>query len=292
MGLCDETSAATTTEIINDTLNKNVFSFLNKTVTVQSTGAVSDQKMTVSKIRYKNCVLNISQTADIKVTALQQFSSQNALDLQAMITNVLTNNVASEANATSGFMSQPVSAETNTKVTNAVKNVVEKKLTLDTLNQMITSIEAKMDMKVEDVVYDQCGYLSIYKELGMAPPMEAIKRCDVTKPCNISQDLKITMLAQQIVNTTVSAISKDTQLSDIKNDIKSTASATASGPLEGLGNMIKGIFSGQSGVICSILSIILLCIAGFVAYMRMGGGKQAAAEAIKNNIANNIPNGR
>ena len=278
--LCDDASATVQTELINDTLNKNVMNFINTNLTQQSTGVTTTQDMKLSNINYKNCLLNISQKADIQVITLQQASSQNVLDLQALITTALTSNLESAANVSTGFMSSASEAETATKVSNIVKNIVEKNITLETINQMITSVNTSMSMDNKDITFDQCGYLSLYKELGMAPPMSAIERCDTTKPCNISQDIIITLLSQQIVNSTVEAIINDESLIDLTNTIKSSAESKNDGIFEGLAKVFDGPGGIVSAICCCVCCIILL----IGVYMYFSGGSDSIIKMVGKNV--------
>ena len=282
MFLCDDASASVQTELINDTLNKNVMNFINKNLTQQSTGVTSTQDMKLSNINYKNCLLNISQQADIKVITLQQASSQTALDLQALITTTLTANLEAAANVSTSFLSPASQAETATKVSNIVKNIVEKTITLETINQMINSVNSSMSMDNKDITFDQCGYLSLYKEIGMAPPMSAIERCDTSKQCNISQDMKITLLSQQLVNTTVEAIINDESLVKLTNDIKASATSKNDGLFEGIAKIFEGPGGIVSAICCCVCCILLLI--GVYMYFSGGSGSESIIKMVGKNV--------
>ena len=260
-------SSSVYAEVVNESLNKNVLDFINTNLTQQSTSVTTTQDMNLSNINYKNCLLNISQNSDVKVNVLQQATAQNALDLQTVITNALTSNLEASSEASTEFLSSPVATDstTVTKAKNMIQTIVEKTITLETINQAITTINSSMSMDSKDITFDQCGYLSLYKEIGQAPPMSAIYKCDTSKPCNISQDMRASVLAQQIVNTTIAAVIKDESLSSLVSESKSTSSAENSG--------LTKLFSGQSGIVMAICCCVCLVILLLGAYAYFTRGK-------------------
>lgn len=238
-------------QIDQASLNKTVSNTMMKTQTSQSASANSVQVMKLSDLKYKNCSLNISQDAKIDVTVIQQFSSEAASqltsDVKQEIENQLKNKMAPHAEA----FSPPMVTNTVGNLKTRVENIIENNLTVENLNQQVATVNNYQEEDIKNVTFDACpGYSENIKyaiATGDASIVDAVRKmCDTTKDCTISQNAKLTLLAQQVTDTLIKSITEDKKVQELTAELEQVVKPSSV------------LMSKTTGIVLIVLSICLV----------------------------------
>ena len=252
-------------QIDQTSLNKTVSNTMMKTQTSQTASANSVQVMKLRDLKYKNCSLNISQTADISVTVIQQFSSEAASqltsDVKQEIANQLKNKMAPHAEA----FSPPMVTNTVSNLKSRVENIIENNLTVENLNQQVLTVNNYQEEEIKNITFDACpGYSENIKyaiATGDASIVDAVRKmCDTSKDCTISQNAKLTVLAQQVTDTLIKSITEDTKVQELTAELEQVVKPTAI------------LMSKTTGIVLAVLSVCLVVDFFLFVKMRSGGG--------------------
>jgi hypothetical protein len=246
--------------------------------------------MNVSNIKAYGCTLNITQSGSITAIAIQQVKDEDIVQLQQEIQTALDAK-ANTASTSEQQFGAPGSSESYSSqdIRNMVMNITRREITKDTLNEVINNMNSQQQLDVSNVMIDPCG-LSLYVDiLKRDPPEYYLKYCDMKKSCEISQDMAIKAVAQQVANSVTAAILDDTVLSSLTATSTATSSAKNVGVFQSLGEGIASVWKGIGSAINSIFGggkfggvmiVIVLLVVGFVVFKMMMARKQAAATVV------------
>ena len=264
------TQSVSSVTIDTTQLNSTVFEFVKKMSTKSSAAVVSSQSINANNIRAYGCQLNLENKADISIVQIQQFTEESSTQLQQSITTQLENQADTSSSASSELGSQGADSTAITNTKTLISNSVKQAITVDTLNEMVTKINATQTSNVSDIVFDPCGF-TMFTQVGQTVPEWVYDKCDVKLPCNIDNNVSIHAMTTQIVNSVTSALMDNTALSDVVN--KSSASSTAKS--SGLASLI-GAMSGLAVVVLILLAL------GYYIYSKnkKSGGGGGGGEAV------------
>ena len=252
-------------QIDQTSLNKTVTNTMMKTQTSQSASANTVQVMKISDLKYKNCNLNISQNADISVTVIQQFSSeassQLTSDVKQEIENQIKNKMAPHAEA----FSPPQVTNTVSNLKTRVSNIIENNLTVENLNQQVATVNNYQEQDIKNITFDACpGYsenLRYAIETKDPTVIDAVRKiCDTSKDCNISQNAKLTLLAQQVTDTLIKSITEDKKVQELTAELEQKVEPKSI------------LMSSTTGVVLIVLSICLV-IAAYLYFSSKSGNQ-------------------
>lgn len=275
---------------INETVNESTFKFLTKRTNTVENKVTNIQNMNVSNIKAYGCTLNITQSGSITAVTIQELKDEDVVQLQQEIQAALEAKANTSSTAETQFAATGSSQSYNSQdITNRVINITKREITKDTTNKIINDMNSKQQLDVSNVMIDPCG-LSLYTEvLKRDPPEYYLKYCDMKKSCNISQDMAIKSVAQQITNSVTAAVLSDTFLSSLSAKSEATGSSKNVGVFQSLGEGIATIWKGIGSAINSlfgggkfggVMIVIVLLIVGFVAFKMFMARKEAATTVV------------
>lgn len=275
---------------INETVNESTFKFLTKRTNTVENKVTNIQNMNVSNIKAYGCTLNITQSGSITAVTIQELKDEDVIQLQQEIQAALEAKANTSSTAETQFAATGSSQSYNSQdITNRVINITKREITKDTTNKIINDMNSKQQLDVSNVMIDPCG-LSLYTEvLKRDPPEYYLKYCDMKKSCNISQDMAIKSVAQQITNSVTAAVLSDTFLSSLSAKSEATGSSKNVGVFQSLGEGIATIWKGIGSAINSlfgggkfggVMIVIVLLIVGFVAFKMFMARKEAATTVV------------
>lgn len=247
------------TNIVNDT----VFNALSKSENAVSATVITVQDMSVSGVK-AYCNLDVSQKINADIKVLQQFDEKSTQDLLNKIMADVEKKAKDEAKQKTGF-ANPIPnfsnrvSDTKTNITNKIT----KNITSETINKLAAKVISEQRLVTKNLVIDPLG-LTVYKELGVPPPIELMKEIRNTT-CKIGQDAQIKFVAEQVGSKITEIINKDESAQKLKADVagKTTQETQGAGEAvaEGAEGIGKGIGSAMGGAaLPSAVSALVSCV--------------------------------
>jgi hypothetical protein len=264
-------SSSTTSNTLNETINSTVVNVLNQNQNTVQSSTVVEESLDVNNIEViSGCILNISQTANVKIRTLQSITESTSANLVASIMNDIKNHVESTASTTSGFGAGGAKSATVTNVINSLKNEMTANLTANNINSIIQNVNATLKNKTSKIKYDSCGYSLIQQTPSLAntPFGMGILACqqrsiDTNKVCNISQTAAVDIAAEQITQSVMGIIGKNEAVQKLINEEKSTSNTVSTGIFQdffgGISGVFDSIFGGIFGGLGGYAGMVLLC---------------------------------
>ena len=274
-------SSKSSLTITNDIVNKAIFDFSKSTTTrAESTAAVT-QSINLNGAEIHGCAIEAENIADIKSTLIQEFSAEDVVEMRNSIVAALDTAATNDSEAAAGFMSTgSADSDVNTVIDTKVRNIVENTLSLDTVTDLVNTVNLSQSFEGEGMIYDPCGYKILLK-YGY-PPSEALKECkdaDGNLPkCRFGNDAKVDMFSQQAASLVTSALVENDILADVKTDAEQSSSAKATGPIEEIGDALANIFGAAMipSIISAIGILLLVLMAPMIIGALRGGGNNNA----------------
>ena len=256
-------SSKQVTKTENNIVNESVFNAMTKSVNAQSTQIITVQDMAVRGVT-AYCNLDVSQklNADIKVMA--KFDEKQTQDLVTNMMSDIAKKAKQESDQKTGFMNLiPNSSEKVDQTINNITNVVKKNITAETINTLSSKIVNNQKLITENLVIDPLG-LSIYKELGIAPPIELMKEIKNTS-CKIGQDAQIKFVSEQIGKKVLEIMNKDESAQKLAAEIDQAAKQASEGVGEAVAQGAEGIGKGVGSIMSgatmpSLISALVSCV--------------------------------
>jgi hypothetical protein len=256
-------SSKQVTKTENTIVNESVFNALTKSVNAQSATIITVQNMSVSGVT-AYCNLDISQKIDADIKVLAKFDEKQTQDLVSNMMSDIAKKAKQESDQKTGFMNLiPNSSEKVDQTINNITNKVSKTITAETINTLSTKIVNNQKLIVENLILDPLG-LGIYKDLGIAPPLEIVKEVKNTN-CKIGQDVQIKFVSEQIGKKVLEIMNKDESAQKLAAEIDQAAKQASEGvgeavaqSAEGIGKGIGSIMSGAA--MPSIISAVVSCV--------------------------------
>jgi len=222
------------TEINTEVLNKSTSDFLTTNMSETDQSGIAVQSLDVSKLNAIGCALRIGQDMDISATAISEFSPQNTLDMQNKMKNDIMTDLKAQAAKSPSYNSRPPAKklEMETKVNEQIKHIVDTNVTQDNLNKLAQAITASQNLDGSAMYINPCG-IPLPGDPGYDPEMAALmvescKECSYYEsgakkecsfaPCEIDQNLQMTLMAQNLTKTINTAIGNNETINDIKKE--------------------------------------------------------------------------
>jgi len=240
-------------------VNKSVFNMLNKSENAVSATVINVQDMEVRGVT-AYCNLDVSQKINADIKVLQKFDEKSTQNLLDSILNEVEDKVKQETKQKTGFMNPfPNFSSSLSETKTNIRNEMEKNITNETVNKLSAKVINKQKLITENLVIDPLG-LSVYKSMGVAPPIELMKEIKNTS-CKIGQDAQIKFVAEQLGSKITEIISKNEQAQKLKKEIEASTSQESQGIGEAVGQAGEGIGKAFSGAaVPSALSAVFSCI--------------------------------
>ena len=247
----------------NNIVNESVFNALTKSENAQSASILTVQNMSIKGVK-AYCNLDVSQKINADIKVLAKFDEAQTQNLMTNMMSDIAKKAKQQSQQKTGFMNLiPNSSEKVDQTINNVTNKVKKSITAETLNTLSTKVVNKQKLVTENLIIDPLG-LSVYKELGVPPPLELMKKVKETN-CKIGQDAQIKFVAEQLGSKITQIINKDESAQKLKEEIEAATSQESQGVGEavaqgakGIGEGVGAIFKGGTGA--SIVSGLISCV--------------------------------
>lgn len=244
-------------------VNESVFNALSKSENAVSATVITVQDMSVSGVK-AYCNLDVSQKINANIKVLQKFDEKSTQDLLNKVINDIEKKAKDETKQKTGFMN-PVpnfSSKVSESKTN-ITNKVMKNITSETVNTLAAKVINKQKFVTKNLIIDPLG-LTVYKELGVPPPIELMKELKNTK-CKIGQDAQIKFVAEQIGSKITEIMNKDESVKKLKEEVENKTTQETQGAGEAVAQGAEGIGKGigsaiSGGTMPSIISGIVSCV--------------------------------
>ena len=278
------------TVVETNVINASTFNAVSKSENAVSASVITVQDMAVRGVT-AYCNLDVSQKINADIKVLQKFDEKSTQDLLTKIMNDVEQKAKDSVKQKTGFMNPiPNFSSRTSNVKTNITNEVTKNITSETLNKLAAKVINKQKLVTENLIIDPLG-LSVYKSMGVPPPIELMKEIKNTK-CKIGQDAQIKFVAEQIGSKITEIINKDQSAQKLKKEIDASTSQETQGAGEavaqgakGIGEGVGAIFKGGTGA--SIVSGIVSCVCcgAILAFGMSPAGqslsKNAGAKAMK-----------
>jgi hypothetical protein len=251
------------TVVETNVVNESTFNALSKSENAVAASVITVQDMQIKGVK-AYCNLDVSQKINADIKVLQKFDEKSTQDLLNKIMNDVEQKAKDSVKQKSGFMNPiPNFSNRTSEAKTNIKNKITKNITSETLNKLSAKVINKQKLVTENLIIDPLG-LSVYKELGVQPPLELMKQVKETK-CKIGQDAQIKFVAEQLGSKITQIINKDESAQKLKKELDAATSQETQGAGEavaqgakGIGEGVGAIFKGGTGA--SIVSGIVSCV--------------------------------
>lgn len=243
--------------------NESTFNALSKSENAVAASVITVQDMAIKGVT-AYCNLDVSQKINADIKVLQKFDEKSTQDLLNKVINDVEQKAKDSVKQKTGFMNPiPNFSNRSSEVKTNIKNKVTKNITSETLNKLSAKVINKQRLVTENLIIDPLG-LSVYKSMGVPPPLELMKQVKETK-CKIGQDAQIKFVAEQLGSKITEIINKDESAQKLKKELDAATSQETQGAGEavaqgakGIGEGVGAIFKGGTGA--SIVSGIVSCV--------------------------------
>ena len=256
-------SSKQVTKTENTIVNESVFNALTKSTNAQSAKILTVQNMSVSGVT-AYCNLDISQKINADIKVLAKFDEKQTQDLVSNMMSDIAKKAKQESQQKTGFMNLiPNSSEKVDQTINNITNKVKKTITAETLNTLSTQVINNQKLITKNLVIDPLG-LSIYKELGIPPPIDLVKEIKNTS-CKIGQDAQIRFVSEQIGKKVLEIMNKDESAQKLAAEIDQAAKQASEGVGEAVAQGAEGIGKGVGSIMSgatmpSLISALVSCV--------------------------------
>jgi cobalamin biosynthesis Mg chelatase CobN len=262
--------------VLNTVVNEVTSNFIQKNMTSQSATQTIKQNVKIDGATL-NCAATIQNDAEVKATVIQKLTSDTQVQMINKVMGQLENKLKSAQKAETGFLATPEGQKAVVKVKNNISNKLKANIDIEKINKQILEINATQIVDMKNVVIDPCG-ISITKT---ALPGGC------TVPCPVGNEMKSTIIAQQITNDIVKTIQDDEATTDLVNNVTNQQSSKATGPIQEIGKAVSDFMKALSApmVISGIVAVLL--IIAMLYFLMSPAGQKAATRAT--NVVKSAP---
>jgi len=228
-------------------INETVMQMMVKNENIQTTNVNVFQKMNLENVSIQNCAFEITQSADVSVKAVSQFSQAMTEELISKLEQEVDNQIDNKMKPETEFLAPPQITTTKSDLKSTVKNIIKNQVTVENINKNITNVNSLQEQDIKNLRIDKCpGYqatmaiVAANTKLKDSTVAEFRKSCDTSKVCKITQDIKMDVVAEQITESIVKAITNDEKVQDLSNKLENDVAPKAVGisafvPFMGIG---------------------------------------------------------
>ena len=240
-------------------VNESVFNAISKSENAVAASVITVQDMKVSGVT-AYCNLDVSQKINADIKVLQKFDEKSTQDLLDKILNDVEDKVKQETKQKTGFANPiPNFSKSVSETKTNIRNSVTKNITSETVNKLAAKVVNNQRLITKNLVIDPLG-LSVYKELGIAPPIELMKEVKNTN-CKIGQDAQIKFVAEQVGSKISEIINKNEQAQQLKKDVSAATTQESEGVGQAVKQAAEGVGSIMSGAAMpSLISALVSCV--------------------------------
>ena len=238
-----------------------------KNQNTQTASANSVQTMSLNNVKMTHCKALITQDATVSINIVQQISTENHAQMIADLKQKVATHMETVMKPKSQLFSAPQVSVTVSNLKDRVENIIENKLSVDNINEQISKANNLQSQDISSLEVDACpGYDENMKYAIQGGNTEILKivkdSCDTSQPCEISQNVRLSIVAQQLANNVVTALTEDTKVQELDTELKNIIEPeagglaqviTSSGPALGIGSCFCCLC-------CLILAIALFFI--------------------------------
>jgi len=290
-----------TATIDSSSINTAVLNVLNENQ-MNAKQAVS----TLQAISFKN--VNFLCAADIQQTSTQTVQLQQSMNsnLSSNLVNAAMTNIGAQLDASvaaaNSFLSSPIDTSVTTNVKNSIQNSLNTNITQSTLTAMAQKIDAQQMMSFENTTFDPCGIMIPSPNLLLQQvSADCYAKSPGGPPCKFGQSLSVTLMASQVTNAIVTAVTNNSDYSNLISNVTASSNTHSSGPIEDVGNALSGMIkafmdaiTGAGGMVAAAIAVICICCCCFCIITMLGGGafmmtRAPAAPNVK--VPMNVPIG-
>ena len=261
----------------NETVNRSTTSVLNETMNSVSADMIASQNLIIENVDYL-CNANISQSYDGEMTLIQELTEKQEADLKTDILADLEQQMLAENESSSGFMDMfGGGSESNSyqESKNKIINEMTTELSTISVNEIRSSMKVGQSLVIRDVTIDPMGigvYTRIAEKLGFPAQIVSDTLVKLTTDsqnvtCNVSQDMAMTIIAEQISDKITEVVNTNSALQEIAQEIDASTKSKS----KGVGDVVADVGDAVAGVVDS---------AGDAASDVIDAGGDAAAGAI------------
>jgi hypothetical protein len=276
------------TSVDKTTINKSISSTLVKNESKQSAAANSLQTMSISNVKMTHCKALITQDAKVSIDILQQISTENQAQLISDLKQKVSDHMETVMKPKSQMFSPAQVSVTVSKLKDRVENVIESTLSVENINSQIANANSLQEQDIRSLEIDACpGYEELMKYAVDTKDPNVIKEvrlaCDTSQTCEISQSVRLNIVAQQLANNTVKALIEDTKIQELDTEIKNIIQPEAGG----LAQFAQSISPALGVGSCSLcLCCLILAVA---LYFIWNSDTTKQAVVVAGNVAKSMP---
>jgi hypothetical protein len=255
LGLFGKNKSSKETTIENTVVNKTTFNVLNQTENVSSSRVISKQKLDINGATFICKKPQIKQIANLDVKVMAKFEGKDSANLVDNIMNDLDTKLDEELKQASGFLGIGGGNESKmkTNVKTSVTNDLKKNITNKTLNKLAAEIAVGQELKLQNLIVDPCGKgpglkmaekLLEQGKLSFKDFMEATKDACDAECGEISQDVQIKFVSEQVGSKINETIAENKTVQKLKQDIASKQEQEQQGVGDAVGDVYRGLGEG------------------------------------------------
>ena len=262
--------------VINTVVNEVTSNFIQKNMTSQSATQTVKQNVKIDGATLL-CAATVENDAEVKATVIQKLTSDTQVQMIQNVMDKLENKLKESQKAETGFLSTPQGQKDVSDVRNNITNKLKSNIDIEKTNKQITEINATQVVDLKDVVIDPCG-ISITKT-----PIPG--GCQI--PCPMGNEIKSTIIAQQITSDIVKTIQKDQATTDLINKVTGDQTSKATGPIQEIGKAISDFMKSLTTpwIISGVVTIVL--IIAMLYFLMSPAGQKVATQAT--NVVKSVP---
>ena len=217
-------------------VNKTVMSTVVKNQNEQSVNANVSQKMSIDGVDFKNCTVEIEQTADVSVESVQQFSQAMTSELLSKLKQEVDNQLTNKMKPETEILAPPTLTATKSDIRSRVYNILENTVTVDNINKNILSVNGLQEQDINKLKVDKCpGHTDLMIAVAASGKYNEnqIKAfnagCDRNTICKIGQKIKLDIVASQITDSIVKSISEDEKVQQLATKLENDIAPVSKG---------------------------------------------------------------
>ena len=217
-------------------VNKTVMSTVLKNQNEQSVNANVSQKMTIDGVDFKNCTVEIEQTADVSVESVMQFSQSMTTELLSKLKQEVDNQLTNKMKPETELLAPPQVTNTKSDIRSRVYNILENTVNVENINKNIVAVNGLQEQDISKLKVDKCpGHNDLmiavaasgkYNENQIKAFNEG---CDRNTICKIGQKIKLDIVASQITDSIVKSITQDEKVQQLATKLENDIAPKAKG---------------------------------------------------------------
>ena len=237
-------SASSTVKVFNKNVSESISSTMMNIVERNQARMSGTQEVEIKNLQCANITIgDINQTMVSKFDFSRLSSVVSASEVSGMMKNAVEQAAASDAATDVEFGAIATSSNTNTDMRNENINRVISSYSLSQFKEDMQEMEMQQSVRILDLGGERCENINIG---------------------NISQDIYMEMVIQQIAETATEAFATIVAENAANQTGSATAFTKATGPIGDLGRAAANILEGAGSMIGAVFSAPIMMMIGLV----------------------------